>query len=117
MTGSQVEPPVLNEADRELLRSFGLTDAQRAEVWAAWLTSPEGVERVALAARALGRSEGRTGAGLLLAKLRRGDHLVEPEPASRRTTGWRFVRGTHSGTYLRDARGTDPLPAGYAASG
>jgi hypothetical protein len=30
-----------------------------------------------------------------------------------RKTGYRFVRGTHGGTYRRDPEGTDILPAGY----
>jgi hypothetical protein len=29
-----------------------------------------------------------------------------------RTTGFRFVRGSHGGTYVRDPDGTDVLPAG-----
>ncbi len=29
-----------------------------------------------------------------------------------RKTGFRFVRGTHSGSYVRDPEGTDPLPPG-----
>ena len=31
-----------------------------------------------------------------------------------RRTGIRFIRGTHSGTYIRDPEGTDLLPAGYS---
>jgi hypothetical protein len=30
-----------------------------------------------------------------------------------RRTGFRFVRGTHAGSYARDPNGTDILPAGY----
>ena len=30
-----------------------------------------------------------------------------------RVTGWRFVRGTHSGTYVEDPKGVDRLPLGY----
>ena len=33
-----------------------------------------------------------------------------------RRTGWRFVRGTQSGSYIRDPEGVDPLPAGYKLS-
>ncbi|MBA3348299.1 MAG: hypothetical protein H0T13_07030 [Actinobacteria bacterium] len=29
-----------------------------------------------------------------------------------RATGFRFVRGSHGGTYVRDRAGTDVLPAG-----
>ena len=31
-----------------------------------------------------------------------------------RRTGYRFVRGTHSGSYVRDPQGNDILPAGYS---
>jgi hypothetical protein len=31
-----------------------------------------------------------------------------------RRTGIRFVRGTHSGHYVRDPEGTDVPPAGYS---
>ncbi len=30
-----------------------------------------------------------------------------------RRTGYRFIRGMHSGTYVRDPEGTDILPAGH----
>ena len=36
---------------------------------------------------------------------------IKAGPARR--TGWRFVRGTQSGSYVRDPDGIDPLPAGY----
>ncbi len=39
------------------------------------------------------------------------------EPPYRRPegcTGYRFVRGTHSGTYIRDPEGRDHLPVGYS---
>ena len=31
-----------------------------------------------------------------------------------RRTGYRFVRGTHSGTYTRDPEGADILPSDYS---
>lgn len=31
-----------------------------------------------------------------------------------RRTGYRFVRGSHGGGYVRDPQGTDILPAGYS---
>lgn len=34
---------------------------------------------------------------------------------SGRRTGFRFVRGTHGGHFVRDANGTDILPEGYQA--
>jgi uncharacterized phage protein (TIGR02220 family) len=33
-----------------------------------------------------------------------------------RHTGWRFVRGTHSGNYVQDPNGIDPLPLGYGGA-
>jgi hypothetical protein len=31
-----------------------------------------------------------------------------------RRTGYRFIRGSHGGTYERDPAGTDILPSGYS---
>jgi hypothetical protein len=31
-----------------------------------------------------------------------------------RRTGYRFIRGTHGGSYVRDPQGTDILPAGFS---
>lgn len=103
----------LTQAQCDLLSSFRLTRQQKAEVWAAWLASPDGTERCCLQAQAEGARRGNTGAGLLLTVLRRGDHLADRSEVGRRVTGWKWVRGTHSGTYVRDPSGTDPLPAGY----
>jgi hypothetical protein len=38
---------------------------------------------------------------------------TRPNEQLRPRTGYRFVRGTHSGTYIRDPEGTDRLPVGY----
>ena len=35
--------------------------------------------------------------------------------SSTRRTGFRFVRGTHGGRYVRDREGTDIAPAGVSA--
>jgi len=32
-----------------------------------------------------------------------------------RRTGYRFIRGTHGGSYVTDPKGTDMLPAGVEA--
>jgi hypothetical protein len=32
---------------------------------------------------------------------------------AKRVTGYKFVRGSHGGTYTRDPEGTDILPVGY----
>lgn len=70
--------------------------------------------------------------GLLVRMVRDGDHrLPAPSPLtddetarletarvarsraeSPRRTGWRYVRGTHSATYVPDPEGTDRPPAG-----
>ncbi|HEY7252174.1 MAG TPA: hypothetical protein VIG37_16870 [Methylomirabilota bacterium] len=39
---------------------------------------------------------------------------TRPGEQHRPRTGYRFVRGAHSGTYVRDPEGTDPLPFGYS---
>jgi hypothetical protein len=102
------------EEARRLLGDFGLTDAQKAELWTALKANAEGVERCVERARATGRRHGRSGAGLLVWMIREGEHLLEPDPSVRSVTGWRFVRGSHSGSYVADPKGTDPLPPGYA---
>lgn len=50
-------------------------------------------------------------------RLARGDHFdaelaLEPEKPKR--TGWRYVRGSHAGTYIADPAGTDVPPKGYS---
>jgi hypothetical protein len=45
------------------------------------------------------------------------DDSTRPGEEHRPRTGYRFVRGTHSGTYVRDPDGTDRLPAGYTIPG
>jgi hypothetical protein len=98
---------------RRLLGPFGFTRRQKREVWQAFLECPDGVGRCAEAARVAGDANGNAGAGLLLVMIRRGDHRRQPRPDRPRVTGWRFVRGSHSGTFVPDPAGTDPLPAGY----
>jgi hypothetical protein len=56
--------------------------------------------------------EAHNPAGLLIRRLRDGDHMRHLRRGEKRT-GWRWVRGTHSGTYVRDPKGTDVLPPGY----
>jgi hypothetical protein len=41
------------------------------------------------------------------------DEAQNPRKPAVRKTGWRFVRGSHGGTYIEDPNGTDRLPAGY----
>ena len=41
--------------------------------------------------------------------------ITEGDDDTRPRTGWRFVRGSHSGNYVRDPQGTDRPPAGYGA--
>jgi hypothetical protein len=40
---------------------------------------------------------------------------ANPQPQSPHITGYRFVRGTHGSTYVRDPEGTDKLPGGSAS--
>lgn len=58
--------------------------------------------------------------GTLVAMLKRDQHLeplyAEIDKADP-VTGWRFVRGTHGGTYARDPEGQDKLPKGYDVRG
>ena len=109
-----LEEMTLDPDTRELLQSFKLRRSGKAKVWAAFLDNPDGLVRCANEARLYAARNGGTGAGLLITMIDRGEHLTTLDPTARRRTGWRFVKGTHSGTYVRDPRGTDPLPAGYA---
>lgn len=98
---------------KALLASFNLEDKGKGEVWDAFLENPEGLIRAAKEARSIGDRNGNAAAGLLISMVRRGDHKAKHDPKRRRITGWRWVRGTHSATYLPDPHGTDPLPEGY----
>jgi hypothetical protein len=49
-------------------------------------------------------------------RVSRGEHFdaqLELEPKRKRRTGWRFVRGSHAGTYVQDPNGTDEPPSGH----
>jgi hypothetical protein len=104
---------VIRVMARRILGPFGFTRRQKREVWEAFVAHPAGVGRCAERAKATGERTGTTGAGLLLTMIRAGEHRLDPHPARARVTGWRFVRGTHSGTYVPDPAGTDLLPDGY----
>lgn len=103
----------LRQEAKRLLAEFGFTPPQKRELWEAFKRNPDGVERCAQRARAIGSRDGTRGTGLLLAMVRGGDHLVEIDRNAQRVTGWRFVRGSHSGSYVEDPNGVDKLPAGY----
>lgn len=79
----------------------------RRELTQAWGESPDGVLREAAVAQPGSVDPG----AVLIARVRKGCHL-EPDPPAG-ATGWRFVRGTHSGTYVRDPLGMDVVPEGY----
>lgn len=104
----------MNEKDSNLLASFHLSRKGKREVWDAWQADPEGVELCALRARSIGKRNGTTGGGALVVMIRRGEHLQKADPSARVVTGYRFVRGSHSGTFVRDPAGTDRLPPGYS---
>jgi hypothetical protein len=91
-----------------LFDEMGLKGEGLRLAWLAFNESEDGTVDVALAS-----FEGQTPAGLFTHKIRRDEHLVGRD-AGRRRTGWRFVRGTHGGTYKRDPKGTDTLPVGYS---
>lgn len=73
--------------------------------WLAFDESEDGTVEVALAA-----FEGRNPAGLFTFKLGQGEHL---SGGGRRRTGWRRRTGSHGDSFVRDPKGTDPLPVGY----
>lgn len=97
---------------QRLISAFGLTGDQRAEVAKAFEQHPAGTELCAHRAQAEGLKNRNTGAGLFLTMIRRGDHILPPPSSKpeRRITGWRFQRGSHSGSYVTDPAGTDPPP-------
>lgn len=103
----------LDPAAKQLLQGFGFTPEQKREVWEAWKHRPDRCELLAQQARARGRRDGTTGAGLLLTMIHRGDHLLEQQSGAQRVTGYRWIRSTHAGRYVRDASGCDLLPIGY----
>jgi hypothetical protein len=112
--------PDLSQVEQALINSFGLTDAQRATIDGAFHDAPQGLIVVALACRSYGHQRGTTGAGLLMNRVGKGEHFDEelklnPEPKRPRVTGWRYARGSHSGTYVHDPSGTDVPPHGYSS--
>jgi hypothetical protein len=96
-----------------LLASFGLTLAQKREVWAAYQDAPDGVMRCALQSRNAGQRNANSGAGLFLTMIRKADHLRVVDLYARRVTGWRRIRGSHGENYVQDPEGTDPIPGWY----
>lgn len=85
----------------------------------AYLEAPDGFDtliRDALNSAARGKLHSAP-ANVIVANVRRGDHLRAQQLSELgrgpRKTGWRFVRGSHSGTFVADPDGTDVLPEGY----
>lgn len=125
MTASDLEQPqALSEPEEvegereEILASFKLHPEQLETVRAAIAETGEGFWRVALDCRRISGGLGNTGAGLLMHRLKRGDHydeLLALQAARPKLTGWRRVRGSHGETWLQDPAGTDPLPRDYYA--
>lgn len=112
---------VLTPEDVTLLAGFGLTARQKRVVMAAHVEAPEGLLIVAREAREYGAARGNTGAGLLMLCIQRGDHYdreLEAFPIARadtrKVTGWRWTRGSHGETWVRDPQGRDVPPRSYA---
>lgn len=103
----------MTEAAAALLKNMGFNLLQKREVWKAYQRNPAGVERCARRAHDEGVRAGTTGAGLLIAMIRAGDHLVEPSTDARPITGWRWTRGSHGETWLPDPEGRDAPPHRY----
>ena len=106
----------MNETEAALVRSFGLTTSQLATVERAHTEAPKGLVVVALDCKNYGAARGNSGAGLLMLRITRGDHYDQElalDPARKRRTGWRYVRGSHAGTFVHDPEGTDELPRDY----
>jgi hypothetical protein len=89
-----------------LFAEMDLQGAGLLEAWTAYDTNETGTIRCAIKAQ-----EGRRPGGLFLHMIRQGDHLKVVK--KQRRTGYRWVRGTHGGTYVRDVKGTDSLPGGH----
>ena len=106
----------MNDTEAALVRSFGLTDSQVATVERAYTEAPQGLMVVALESKNYAAARGNTGAGLLMHRIYRGEHYDEElalDPERKRRTGWRYVRGSHAGTFVEDSEGTDELPRDY----
>lgn len=93
-----------------LFSEMGLRDKALRLGWMAFDEYPDGTVEIALAS-----FEGRNPAGLFTFKREQGEHR-QSVPGQKRT-GWTFVRGSHSGHYVRDPKGVDVLPAGYGVVG
>ena len=78
-------------------------------------TLTEAVERWKLAAIATAQSGVTRLTGDLQPPVTGAGLFNDPPKAHR--TGWRFVRGTHAGTYIADPKGCDVPPPGYGTSG
>ena len=112
--------PSLTDVERDLLRTFNLTVPQKRVVTRALEDAPNGTIEIAQECIRYGLELGNTGAGLLIHRIRRGDHFdaqlarMPREPRGPRPTGWRYVRGSHGETYVRDPQGVDVPPRNYA---
>lgn len=99
----------LHQQAAELFADMGLDGAALAAAWDAFATHPEGTVKVALGSFG---AHVNSPAQLFGWFLRRGEH-ERAQLNGHRRTGFSWKRGTHSGTYVRDPRGTDPLPPYY----
>jgi hypothetical protein len=102
------EAELFFERARAVLTPLRLNRGQLADAWEAFQNFPDGVTRIAREALS-----GRIPAALFLTKLHAGDHENGVHVPQKAPTGWRFQRGSHSGTYVEDPEGFDTPPPGY----
>jgi hypothetical protein len=107
--------PSPSDTEAHLLDSFGLTDAQRLVVDEAHREAPKGLIVVALECRRYGQLRATSATGLLMHRIKLGEHYdeelkLDPIPKGPRRTGWRMVRGSHAATFIPDPLGTDEPP-------
>lgn len=75
--------------------------------------APKGLITVAQEARDYGAARHNTGAGLLMHRIKQGEHFdaeLSIEGSDGPITGWRRVRGSHGEGWVEDPRGRDRPP-------
>lgn len=106
-----------------LLEGFNLGPEQARVAGKCYQEAPNGMLELMRRCRLYGEARGNSGAGLLFHRAGKGEHYdleLESDPEgdgidTRRITGWRWSRGSHGETWIRDPQGRDVPPKGYAA--